>query len=172
RLIAGLARITGDVGAAEELAQDSLVIALERWPAQGVPDGPGAWLMATAKHRAIDLVRRRARYDQKLQEIGRQAGPAAGHFGEPDVDAMDDHFGDDLLRLIFISCHPVLSPEARAALTLRLLGGLTTHEIAARLSVAARTADTHVQNIRHKLQVRSRAQIAAWITQHDAHHRG
>jgi RNA polymerase sigma factor (sigma-70 family) len=128
RLIAGLARITGDVGAAEELAQDALVIALEQWPAQGVPEGPGAWLMATAKHRAIDLVRRRARYDQKLQEIGRQAGPAS--LGEADVDAMDDPIGDDLLRLIFISCHPVLSPGARAALTLRLLGGLTTHEIA------------------------------------------
>ena len=129
RLIAGLARITGDVGAAEELAQDALVIALEQWPAQGVPDGPGGWLMATAKHRAIDLVRRRASYARKLQEIGRdvESRPAAG---EPDVDAMDDHIGDDLLRLIFIACHPVLSAEARAALTLRLLGGLTTHEIA------------------------------------------
>ncbi len=128
RLIAGLARITGDVGTAEELAQDALVIALEQWPVQGVPDGPGAWLMATAKHRAIDLVRRRARYDQKLQEIGREVESRTE--GEPDVDAMDDHIGDDLLRLIFISCHPVLSPEARAALTLRLLGGLTTYEIA------------------------------------------
>src|SRR4030088_206546 len=130
RLLAGLARITGDVGAAEELAQDALVIALEQWPAQGVPEGPGAWLMATAKHRAIDLVRRRARYEQKLQEIGRDMESRPENFGEPDVDAMDDHIGDDLLRLIFISCHPVLPPEARAALTLRLLGGLTTHEIA------------------------------------------
>ena len=130
RLIAGLARITGDVGAAEDLAQDALVIALEQWPTQGVPDGPGAWLMATAKHRAIDLVRRRARYDQKLQEIGRDNQARSENSGEPDVDAMDDYIGDDLLRLIFISCHPVLSPEARAALTLRLLGGLTTHEIA------------------------------------------
>jgi RNA polymerase sigma factor (sigma-70 family) len=129
RLIAGLARITGDVGAAEELAQDALVIALEQWPVQGVPDGPGAWLMATAKHRAIDLVRRRASYEQKLQEIGRDEQSRSEHFGEPDVDAMDDHIGDDLLRLIFISCHPVLSPEARAALTLRLLCGLTTAEI-------------------------------------------
>ena len=129
RLIGGLARITGDVGAAEELAQDALVIALEQWPSQGVPDGPGAWLMATAKHRAIDLVRRRASYARKLQEIGRdvESRPA---IGEPDLDAMDDHIGDDLLRLIFIACHPVLSAEARAALTLRLLGGLTTHEIA------------------------------------------
>ncbi len=130
RLIAGLARITGDVGAAEELAQDALVIALEQWPVQGVPDGPGAWLMATAKHRAIDLVRRRARYDQKLQEIGRDLESRPELSGEPDVDAMDDSIGDDLLRLIFIACHPVLSPEARAALTLRLLCGLTTAEIA------------------------------------------
>jgi RNA polymerase sigma factor (sigma-70 family) len=133
RLIAGLARITGDVGAAEELAQDALVIALEQWPVQGVPDGPGgpgAWLMATAKHRAIDLVRRRARYDQKLQEVGRDMETQALTSGEPDVDKMDDHIGDDLLRLIFIACHPVLSAEARTALTLRLIGGLTTHEIA------------------------------------------
>src|ERR1700757_4996465 len=133
RLIAGLARITGDVGAAEELAQDALVIALEQWPVQGVPDGPGgpgAWLMATAKHRAIDLVRRRIRYDQKLQEVGRDMETQALTFGEPDVDKMDDHIGDDLLRLIFIACHPILSAEARTALTLRLIGGLTTHEIA------------------------------------------
>ena len=130
RLIAGLARITGDIGAAEELAQDALVIALEQWPVQGVPDGPGAWLMATAKHRAIDLVRRRARYEQKLQEVGRDMETRAETLGEPDVDKMDDHIGDDLLRLIFIACHPVLSAEARAALTLRLIGGLTTHEIA------------------------------------------
>ncbi|MDX6393339.1 MAG: hypothetical protein QOJ73_4402 [Streptosporangiaceae bacterium] len=130
RLIAGLARITGDVGAAEELAHDALVIALEQWPVQGVPDGPGAWLMATAKHRAIDLVRRRARYEQKLQEVGRDMETRAETFGEPDADTMDDHIGDDLLRLIFIACHPVLPPEARAALTLRLIGGLTTHEIA------------------------------------------
>ena len=130
RLIAGLARITGDIGAAEELAQDALVIALEQWPVQGVPDGPGAWLMATAKHRAIDLVRRRTRYEQKLQEVGRDMETRAETLGEPDVDKMDDHIGDDLLRLIFIACHPVLSAEARAALTLRLIGGLTTHEIA------------------------------------------
>jgi RNA polymerase sigma factor (sigma-70 family) len=127
RLVAALARITGDVGAAEELAQDTLVIALEAWPVRGVPDGPGAWLMATAKHRAIDLVRRRARYEQKLQEVGRDIEAQAATFEDVDVD---DHIGDDLLRLIFIACHPVLSAEARAALTLRLVGGLTTHEIA------------------------------------------
>jgi RNA polymerase sigma factor (sigma-70 family) len=130
RLIAALARITGDVGAAEELAQDTLVIALEAWSVQGVPDGPGAWLMATAKHRAIELVRRRARYEQKLQEVGRDMETRAQTSGEIDVEAMDDHIGDDLLRLIFVACHPVLSAEARAALTLRLIGGLTTHEIA------------------------------------------
>ena len=127
RLIAALARITGDVDAAEELTQDALVIALEQWPVRGVPDGPGAWLMATAKHRAIDLIRRRARYEQKLQEVGRDMEAHAQTFEEPDVD---DHIGDDLLRLIFIACHPVLPAEARAALTLRLVGGLTTHEIA------------------------------------------
>ncbi|PZS38484.1 MAG: RNA polymerase subunit sigma-24 [Pseudonocardiales bacterium] len=154
RLIAGLARITGDVGAAEELAQDALVIALEQWPAQGVPDGPGAWLMATAKHRAIDLVRRRARYDRKLQEIGRQVGSQSEHFGEPDVDAVDDHIGDDLLRLIFISCHPVLSPEARAALTLRLLGGLTTHEIARAFLVPEPTIAQRIVRAKRTLSAR------------------
>jgi RNA polymerase sigma factor (sigma-70 family) len=130
RLIAALARITGDVGAAEELAQDALVIALEQWPVRGVPDGPGAWLMATAKHRAIDLVRRRARYEQKLREVGRDMETQAQTSGQMNVEDMDDHIGDDLLRLIFIACHPVLPAEARAALTLRLIGGLTTHEIA------------------------------------------
>jgi RNA polymerase sigma factor (sigma-70 family) len=130
RLVAALARITGDIGAAEELAQDTLVTALEQWPVQGVPDGPGAWLMATAKHKAVDLVRRRARYERKLQEVGRDMETRQQTYGEPDVDAMDDHIGDDLLRLIFIACHPVLSAEARTALTLRLVGGLTTHEIA------------------------------------------
>jgi RNA polymerase sigma factor (sigma-70 family) len=139
RLIAALARITGDVGAAEELAQDALVIALEQWPVQGVPDGPGAWLMATAKHRAIDLVRRRARYNQKLQEAGRYMEAQAQALGEPDAEDMDDHIGDDLLRLIFIACHPVLSAEARAALTLRLIGGLTTHEITRAFLVAEPT---------------------------------
>src|SRR5437879_2427934 len=151
RLIAGLARITGDVGTAEDLAQDALVIALEQWPTRGVPDGPGAWLMATAKHRAIDLVRRRARYDQKLQEIGRDDQARPGNSGEPDVDAMDDYIGDDLLRLIFISCHPVLSPEARAALTLRLLGGLTTDEIARAFLVAEPTVAQRIVRAKRTL---------------------
>jgi RNA polymerase sigma factor (sigma-70 family) len=154
RLIAGLARITGDVGAAEELAQDALVIALEQWPARGVPDGPGAWLMATAKHRAIDLVRRRARYEQKLQEIGRDLESRPENFGEPDVDTIDDHIGDDLLRLIFISCHPVLSPEARAALTLRLLGGLTTHEIARAFLVPEPTIAQRIVRAKRTLAAR------------------
>ena len=154
RLIAGLARITGDVGAAEELAQDALVIALEQWPAQGVPDGPGAWLMATAKHKAIDLVRRRARYEQKLQEIGRDVESRPENSGEPDVDAMDDHIGDDLLRLIFISCHPVLSPEARAALTLRLLGGLTTDEIARAFLVPEPTIAQRIVRAKRTLTAR------------------
>jgi RNA polymerase sigma factor (sigma-70 family) len=132
RVIAGLAKITRDVGLAEELAQDALVIALEQWPDAGVPDNPGAWLMATAKHRAIDTLRRRSRYERKLEEVGRQVetGPAAAE-AEADLDdALDDHIGDDLLRLIFTAAHPVLSVEARAALTLRVLGGLTTEEIA------------------------------------------
>ena len=127
RLIAGLARIVSDVGLAEELAQDALVIALEQWPASGVPDNPGAWLMATAKHRAIDLLRRRSTYERKLAEVGRQLSETE----EPDLAAaLDDHIGDDLLRLIFTACHPVLSTEGRVALTLRVVGGLTTDEIA------------------------------------------
>ncbi len=129
RLIAGLARIVRDVGLAEELAQDALVAALEQWPQSGVPDNPGAWLMATAKHRAIDLVRRNKLIERKHEEIGREL-EAQQERAEPDVDALDDDIGDDLLRLVFTACHPVLSTEARVALTLRLLGGLTTEEIA------------------------------------------
>src|SRR5687768_727655 len=130
RLIAGLTRLVRDVGVAEELAQDALVAALEQWPASGVPHNPGAWLMATAKHRAVDHVRRAKLIDRKHAEIGRRldAGRAAPG---PDRDAaLDDDIGDDLLRLVFMTCHPVLAPEARVALTLRLLGGLTTDEIA------------------------------------------
>jgi RNA polymerase sigma-70 factor, ECF subfamily len=134
RLIAGLARMVRDVGVAEELAQDALVMALERWPEGGVPDNPGAWLMATAKHRAIDELRRRKVQGRKHEEIGHEM--ATEHeLTAADSDArlladIDDDVGDDLLRLIFTSCHPVLSAEARVALTLRLLGGLTTEEIA------------------------------------------
>jgi RNA polymerase sigma factor (sigma-70 family) len=130
RLIAGLARIVGDVELAEELAQDALVAALEQWPRSGVPDRPGAWLMGTAKHRAIDQVRRRAVLDRKLQQLGHEF-EVEEEVSAPDFDAaLDDDIGDDLLRLVFTACHPVLSTEARVALTLRLLGGLTTEEIA------------------------------------------
>ena len=129
RLIAGLARIVRDVGLAEELAQDALVAALERWPEAGVPENPGAWLMATAKHRAIDVLRRAQLLERKHEELGREM--EAQERTMPDFNAaLDDQIGDDLLRLVFTACHPVLSAEARAALTLRLLGGLTTDEIA------------------------------------------
>ncbi len=130
RLIAGLARIVRDVGLAEELAQDALVIALERWPESGVPDNPGAWLMATAKRRAIDLLRRRKLLDRKHEELGREVEARVGTAAAALEAAIDDPVGDDLLRLMFVACHPVLSTEARVALTLRLLGGLTTAEIA------------------------------------------
>jgi len=130
RIIAGLARIVRDVGLAEELAQDALVAALEQWPESGIPDNPGAWLMAAAKHRAIDLWRRNKRLERKHEELGRELA-AKQEMAVADFDAaIDDDIGDDLLRLVFISCHPVLSTEARVALTLRLLGGLTTEEIA------------------------------------------
>ena len=130
KLIAGLTRMVGDVGIAEDLAQDALLIALERWPESGVPDNPGAWLMTTAKRRAIDLLRRDKLRDRKHEQLGHEL-EAEQERAVPDLDAsLDDHVGDDLLRLMFISCHPVLSTEARVALTLRLLGGLTTDEIA------------------------------------------
>jgi RNA polymerase sigma-70 factor, ECF subfamily len=119
-----------DVGLAEDLAQDALVAALEQWPESGVPDNPGAWLMATAKHRAIDLLRRNSRLERKHEELVRTLD-GEGETAEPDLDAaIDDDIGDDLLRLVFMCCHPVLSTEARVALTLRLVGGLTTAEIA------------------------------------------
>jgi RNA polymerase sigma factor (sigma-70 family) len=128
RLIAGLTRMVRDLGRAEELAQDALVAALEQWPAEGVPRNPGAWLMTTAKRRAIDQIRRHETYQRKVEEAGRQLEESV-----PDIAALvaeDDGIGDDLLRLVFVACHPVLSTQARAALTLRLLGGLTTDEIA------------------------------------------
>src|SRR5947208_9636006 len=130
RLIAGLTRVVRDVRLAEELAHDARVAALEQWPESGVPDNPGAWLMATAKHRAIDLLRRRERLSRKQEELGREI-EAQLEMAAPDLAAaIDDDIGDDLLRLVFTACHPVLSTEARVALTLRLLGGLKTEEIA------------------------------------------
>src|SRR6476659_5755755 len=130
KLIAGLTRMVRDVGIAEELAQEALVAALEQWPKSGIPERPGAWLMASAKHRAIDHFRRNKLLERKHKELGYEL-EIEQETAQPDFDAaLDDHVGDDLLRLIFISCHPVLSTEARIALTLRLLGGLTTEEIA------------------------------------------
>lgn len=139
RLIAGLTRLVRDVGLAEDLAQDALVAALERWPESGVPDNPGAWLMATAKHRAIDALRRRTMVDRKQEQLGHELA-FLQEKSQPDLDAaLDDPVGDDLLGLMFISCHPLLSAEARVALTLRLLGGLTTAEIARAYLVAEPT---------------------------------
>ncbi|HQR37995.1 MAG TPA: RNA polymerase sigma factor [Blastocatellia bacterium] len=128
-MIAGLARIVRDVGLAEECAQDALVIALERWPETGIPENPGAWLMATAKHRAIDHLRRQKLVERKHEELGRELDALQATV--PDMEAeLDDHIGDDMLRLVFTACHPVIAMEARVALTLRMLGGLSTDEIA------------------------------------------
>src|SRR6476620_7204130 len=130
KLIAGLTRMVRDVGIAEELAQEALVAALEQWPKSGIPERPGAWLMASAKHRAIDHFRRNKLLERKHKELGYEL-EIEQEAAQPDFDAaLDDSIGDDLLRLVFTSCHPVLSTEARVALTLRLLGGLTTEEIA------------------------------------------
>jgi RNA polymerase sigma factor (sigma-70 family) len=151
RIIAGLTRIVRDVGIAEELAQDALVAALEQWPASGIPDNPGAWLMATAKHRAIDHWRRNKLLERKHQEFGREL-EAQQEMAVPDLDAaIDDEVGDDLLRLVFISCHPVLSPEGRVALTLRLLGGLTTDEIARAFLVAEPTVAQRIVRAKRTL---------------------
>lgn len=151
RLIAGVARIVRDVGIAEELAQDAMVAALEQWPRTGVPDNPGAWLMTTAKRRAIDLVRRRERYARKLAEMGRDLEAAPPHVDEP-ADSVDpDYIDDDLLRLVFTACHPVLSAQARIALTLRLLGGLTTPEIARAMLVPEATVAQRIVRAKRTL---------------------
>jgi RNA polymerase sigma-70 factor (ECF subfamily) len=151
RIIAGLTRIVRDVGVAEDLAQDALVAALHQWPEQGVPDNPGAWLMVTAKHRAIDLLRRRTRLERKHQELGHEI-EAQQEMAAPDLDAaIDDVVGDDLLRLVFISCHPVLSTEARVALTLRLLGGLATEEIARAFLIAEPTVAQRIVRAKRTL---------------------
>jgi RNA polymerase sigma factor (sigma-70 family) len=152
KLIAGLTRMVRDVGIAEDLAQDALVAALERWPQTGVPDNPGAWLMGTAKHRAIDFLRRGSRIDKKHDEIGYEL-EAEQERAVPDLDAqIDDHVGDDLLRLVFIACHPVLATESRVALTLRLLGGLTTDEIARAFLVPEATVAQRIVRAKRTLR--------------------
>jgi RNA polymerase sigma factor (sigma-70 family) len=151
RLLAGLARLTRDVGTAEDLAQDALVAALERWPATGVPDNPGAWLMAVAKNRALDLLRRAKRLERKHEEL---SGGLEGHWtsSESGLDAaLDDDIGDDWLRLIFTACHPVLSTDARTALTLRMLGGLTTEEIARAFLVPVSTISQRIVRAKRTL---------------------
>jgi RNA polymerase sigma factor (sigma-70 family) len=155
RLIAGLARIVRDVGVAEELAQDALVAALEQWPRSGVPENPGAWLMGTAKHRAIDLLRRRGVLERKHEVLGRELETrqevAAAALEAALVAAIDDDIGDDLLRLMFVICHPVLCTEARVALTLRLLGGLTTEEIARAFLVPVATVAQRIVRAKRTL---------------------
>jgi RNA polymerase sigma factor (sigma-70 family) len=151
RLIAGLARMLRDVGLAEELAQDALVTALETWPTTGVPDKPGAWLMATAKRRAIDELRRRKVFDQKRDQVSRELDAQAEGRAVDIEAALDDDIGDDLLRLIFTACHPVLSMEARVALTLRLVGGLTTEEIARAFLVSEPTVQQRIVRAKRTL---------------------
>jgi RNA polymerase sigma factor (sigma-70 family) len=154
KLIAGLTRVVRDVGLAEELAQDALVVALEQWPKSGIPDKPGAWLMATAKHRAIDRLRRRKLMEKKHEQLGREI-EAEGEGAEPDLDtAFDDDIGDDLIRLVFTACHPILATEARVALTLRLIGGLTTDEIARAFLVAEPTVAQRIVRAKRTLAER------------------
>jgi RNA polymerase sigma factor (sigma-70 family) len=149
RLIGGLVRIVRDVGLAEDLAQDALVAALEQWPQSGIPDNPGAWLMGTAKHRAIDLLRRARVAERKRQELASELDRS---LAEPDLDAeLDDQIGDDLLSLLFATCHPVLSTDARAALTLRLFGGLSTSEIARAFLVAEPTISQRIVRAKRTL---------------------
>jgi len=148
RLVAGLTRIVRDVGLAEDLAQDALVAALERWPRTGVPDNPGAWLMAAAKFRAIDAMRRDATFERKREQIGRELDRRAE---APDLAAGMDAVGDDLLGLVLMTCHPVLSTDARVALTLRLFGGLTTEEVARAFLVPEATVQQRVVRAKRTL---------------------
>src|SRR5262249_21992229 len=151
RLIASLTRVTRDVGIAEDLAQDALVAALEQWPESGIPEKPGAWLMAAAKHRAIDLFRRNKMLERKHEELGREIDGRLDQVVTELEAAIDDPVGDDLLRLVFICCHPVLSSEARVALTLRLLGGLTTEEIARAYLVSESTVAQRIVRAKRPL---------------------
>jgi RNA polymerase sigma-70 factor, ECF subfamily len=152
RLIAALARLTGDVGLAEDLAQDALVAALERWPQSGVPESPGAWLMATAKNRAIDLARRGRRFEDRREQLTREAGLRMAMDAAAHEAAVGDELGDDLLGLIFTCCHPLLSTEARVALTLRLLGGLSTEEIARAFLVSEATVAQRIVRAKRTLK--------------------
>ena len=164
RLIAGLARLVRDVGLAEDLAQEALVAALEQWPESGVPENPGAWLMATAKHRAIDRLRRAEVHERKTRELGREV-ELRGESDDPDLAAeIDDPFDDDLLRLVFTTCHPVLSTDARVALTLRLLGGLTTKEIARAYLVSESTVAQRIVRAKRTL---SAARVPFEVPAHD-----
>jgi RNA polymerase sigma-70 factor, ECF subfamily len=164
RLIAGLARVVRDVGLAEDIAQEALVAALEQWPESGVPDNPGAWLMATARHRAIDRLRRAEVHERKTRELGREV-EIRGEIDHPDLDAeIDDPFDDDLLRLVFTTCHPVLSTDARVALTLRLLGGLTTMEIARAYLVSESTVAQRIVRAKRTL---SAARVPFEVPAHD-----
>ena len=151
RIIASLTRMVGDVGQAEDLAQDALVAALEAWPKSGVPDNPGAWLMQTAKRRALDQLRRRRMLDEKHGTLGREADESAEAAADELHDAIDDPVGDDLLRLVFIACHPLLPKESRVALTLRLLGGLTTEEIARAFLVPSPTVGQRISRAKKTL---------------------
>jgi RNA polymerase sigma factor (sigma-70 family) len=151
RLIATIARMVRDVGLAEELAQDALVVALEQWPTAGVPDNPGAWLTQTAKHRAIDRIRRERMAGRKLEALGKDMEGMLESADDALIDALDDDIGDDMLRLIFTACHPVLSIEAQVALTLRLLGGLTTDEIARAFLVPEATVAQRIVRAKRSL---------------------
>jgi RNA polymerase sigma factor (sigma-70 family) len=164
RLIAGLARLVRDVGLAEDLAQEALVAALEQWPESGVPDNAGAWLMATARHRAIDRLRRADVHERKTRELGREI-EIRGEAAAPDLDAaIDDPFDDDLLRLVFTACHPLLSTDARVALTLRLLGGLSTKEIARAYLVSETTVAQRIVRAKRTL---SAARVPFEVPQRD-----
>ena len=164
-VVAVASRVLGDVGLGEEVAQDAFVAALEQWPSRGVPPNPAGWLVSTARHQAIDLVRRRSTYARKLAEVGRTVTDArldgSGRRRVTWTTLLDDHIGDDLLRLVFTTCHPVLTTESRVALTLRLLGGLTTAEVARGLLIPEATAGQRISRAKRTLATRGRLVRAA-----------